>query len=119
MAVQNGPEAVQDIDVAVAVLVPEISTGSAIDHQRVDEVLDLRVEAGDYAAIRKDRAVSLGEVLRGMRLLVVLRDQIVEVLLLGRIEAGFCASLEGFEGHEDGLGRCRVGRSRRSRCGRY
>ena len=63
MAVEDGSVAVEDVDVAVTVLIPQIGALGALDDDGIDDLLELRVEAGDDAAVGKNGAMLLSEIL--------------------------------------------------------
>ena len=94
MTVEDSAVAVEDIDVAIAVVVPEIGSGGALDDQRIDQLLGLRVEAGDHTAIGEDAAVVLGKFLGACGARGVALDQILEVGLLHGIQAAGLAALQ-------------------------
>ncbi len=75
-------EAVDQIDVFVAVEVPQLRPGGAVDDDRIDQLLPLGAEAGGRTRVGQHGAVLLGVALRPGCLAAVASGQIVDVALL-------------------------------------
>ena len=89
VAEHDGAEAVQKIDVFVAVNVPEIRALRAHSDQRINHFLPFRPEAGDHAGIGEHPPILFRLLLRGGRALGVALGQRGDVtLLLPRQVAG-------------------------------
>ena len=86
-AEQVHAEAVERVDVLVAVEVPDVRALGALDHDLVDDLLEQRAEAVDHARIGHVRAVRCGVGLGLARARDVARDEGVEprALALGRV----------------------------------
>ena len=100
MAKENSSIAIQNIDVAIAVFVPEIGTFGAVDDDGIDNLLELRVEAGNDTAVSEDRAMILSEALGAAGLLVVDADEFLEVTFLDWVQAAGFAALQRLEWSE-------------------
>jgi len=61
VAIENRPISIQNVDVAIAILIPQISAFCALDNYGINDLLKLRVETGDDAAVSEDRAMLLRE----------------------------------------------------------
>ncbi len=113
-----------DVDVLVAIDVPDPRALAARPRQRVEHLLVGHAEADRGAAVRQPGAVLLGQLLGLCRLPAVALDQGVQVLLLALVErAGRLATRlaqkgrqHRFGGRDRGGGRGLGGRSRRRDC---
>ena len=83
VAEQVAAEARQQVDVLVAVQVPQAGAIGAVDDDRVDQVLPQRVEAGHHARVGHDLAVLLAERFGLARAGVVACDEVVKPAALG------------------------------------
>jgi hypothetical protein len=84
VAEQVAAEATEQVDVFVAVEVPEPRSVRSIDHDRVHEILPQRMESGDHSGIGHEAAMLLAERLGLAGARVVAADEIREPALLVR-----------------------------------
>ncbi len=84
VAQEVGAETREQVDVLVAINVPDARAFGPVCHDGVDQVFPLRVEARDHARVGHHLAVFLTEGLGAAGAGVVLADEIVDPLLLCR-----------------------------------
>src|SRR6185369_9333048 len=82
---ENGTEAIDEIDVAIAVNVPEISAFGTLGCNRIEDFLPARAESRDRARVGQVLAMSLRQFLGFARALAVKLAEGIEIpLLIGR-----------------------------------
>src|SRR5690606_1174825 len=86
MPEQMHAEAHRDIDVLVAVEVPHPRAARALGDNRIEHLLEHRLEANRSAVVGEMRTMASGEVLRFARARDELRDEIADVRFLLRRE---------------------------------
>ena len=59
-AEQAHAEAIQGVDVSVAIEVPQVRAFGTLDHDLIDDLLEQRTEAVDHARIGKVRSMGCG-----------------------------------------------------------
>ena len=84
MPQHNRSEAIQNVDVLVAVQIPETRTLGLVCDDRVDHLFPLCAEAGHDTRIGQYTAIFLRHLLRRRRLPRIARSQISDVLFLPR-----------------------------------
>ena len=85
---QVAAKAREQVDVLVAVQIPQVGTLGAVDHDGVDQVLPQWVESSDHARVGHGLAVLLTEAFGLARALVVALDKVGHPLHLGGCEIG-------------------------------
>ncbi len=93
MAEEMRPEAVQQVDVFVAVHIPELRTQGSLDPDGIHHFFPATIEASGRSWICKPAAIPLRTLLRAGGLSRVVVDQPIQMLLLATrkgLESGFC-----------------------------
>src|SRR5580704_9906729 len=85
---------VHDVDVFVAIDVPDPGTFCAFSHKRIDHLFPLRAKSCDGARVCKVASRPCGQTFRSWGTLLILRDQRIEILLLVVVEVLLNARLE-------------------------
>src|SRR5882724_8109374 len=84
MSQHDRSEAIQDVDVLVAVYIPETRTLGLVCDDRIDHLFPLRTEARHDTRVGQYTAIFLRHLLRGRCFLGIARSQISDVLFLPR-----------------------------------
>jgi len=99
-AEQAHAEAVEGIDVIVAVQIPQVRALGTFDHDLVDDLLGQRAEAVDHARIGHVRAVRLGVLLGLGGARGVTGDEGIEALALVIVEIELAGGIDAGDGTE-------------------